>query len=83
MTWVSNFQWLSFYFQFPFGASNWNETKHILMNKKHDKFETKNGMSYINVCKERSKLLPQETTQISLLFGGFIMVATCEHRSET
>ena len=39
-----------------FGASNWNETKHILMGVN---FES-NGMSYINVCKtEGSKPLSQ------------------------
>ena len=39
-----------------FGASNWNETRHILMDVK---FES-NGMSYINVCKiEGSKPLSQ------------------------
>ena len=34
-----------------FGASNWNETKHILMGA-NIRFKS-NGMSYINVCKKR------------------------------
>ena len=40
-----------------------------------------NGMSYINVCKtEGSKpLLAISQLLISLLFGGFSMVAICEH----